>query len=404
MEIEPAAVWMDIDSLVPWDQNPRDNDDAVPGVADSIKRFGFASPIIARKLGDKHQVIAGHTRLKAAKTLGIEHVPVRVMDLDPADAKLLALADNKVAEVAEWSDGLGPLLEELRDAGLEIEGLGWSDDELSELLAEPAIDLDGSEDDAPELQDDHDSQIGEVYELGPHRLICGDATDPDIWAKLMGDDKLKCVWTDPPYGVAYVGKTSDALTIDNDDLDDDSLRELLTGAFGQAFEYCDPGSSWYVASPPGHTFYQFATVLRELDVWRHTLAWVKDRFVMGRSDYHYQHEAIFYGWKPGGAHYFVPERTHSTVLEFQRPHANREHPTMKPVALVTSILEKSTKPGWIVGEPFGGSGTTLIASASIGRVARVIELDPRYCDVIRRRWAKWAKDHDRDPGSGALDE
>lgn len=403
MKTEPAAIWMPIDGLVPWNRNPRDNDHAVPGVAESIKRFGFASPIIARKSGDVHEVIAGHTRLKAAKSLGLDRVPVRVMDLDPADAKLLALADNKVAEAADWSADLGDLLRELHEEGLEIEGLGWDEDELSELLAEPELDLDGSEDESPELEDEAHSELGQVYQLGPHRLICGDSSDPEVWAKLMRDDKLKCIWTDPPYGVAYVGKTADALTIDNDDLDDESLRELLSGAFNLAFEYCEPGAAWYVASPPGHTFYQFATVLKDLDVWRHTLAWVKDRFVMGRSDYHYQHEAIFYGWKPGGAHYFVDERTHSTVLSFQRPHANREHPTMKPVALVKSMIEKSTKPGWIVGEPFGGSGTTLIAADSIGRVARVIELDPRYCDVIRRRWTRHAKDNDRDPGTGALD-
>lgn len=402
MKTEPAAVWMQIDNLVPWDRNPRDNDHAVPGVADSIRRFGFASPIIARKSGDKHEVIAGHTRLKAAKTLGLDRVPVRVMELDPADAKLLALADNKVAEAADWSDDLGPLLRELQEEGLEIDGLGWGDDELEELLAEPAVDIDGSEDDVPEMTDDVDSEPGKVYELGPHKLACGDCTDPQTWAQLMGEEKLKCVWTDPPYGIAYVGKTKDALTIENDALSAAETADLWRAAFEQLKNVCEPGAAWYAAAPAGPIFWRLGEVLEEYN-WKRTLVWVKDRFVMGRGDYHYRHEPVFHGWFDGAARLCPVPRNVDSIFEVKRPGASKEHPTMKPVELVVSMLDNSSKPSWLVGEPFGGSGTTLIACATTGRVARVVELDPKYCDVIRRRWTRWAKEHNRDPGPGALD-
>ena len=247
------------------------------------------------------------------------------------------------------------------------------------------------------------SRAGEVYELGPHRLVCGDSTDPKAWASLLGGEKLRMVWTDPPYGVAYVGKTADALTIENDALDPEALHAFLSAALGAAASSCVPGSVWYTAAPPGPPFGVFASVLEELSIWRHTLVWLKQRFVMGRCDYHYRHEAVFYGWTPGAAHYFVDDRTQDSVLEFDNPSRSPEHPTMKPVALVQKCIENSSRDGWLVGDPFGGSGTTLIACAQSGRVARLIELAPRYCDVIRRRWTKFARSAGVDPGPGALD-
>lgn len=248
-----------------------------------------------------------------------------------------------------------------------------------------------------------DSRPGMVYDLGPHRLVCGDSRDPAVWEKLLGAEKLQMVWTDPPYGVAYVGGTADAMTVENDTLDEGQLATFLRAAFGAVFSATRPGSAWYIAAPPGTPFGVFGVELRALDVWRHTLAWVKQQFVLGRSDYHYRHESIFYGWTPGGPHYFVDDRTQDSVLEFDRPSRSPEHPTMKPVALVRRCIENSSKPGWLVGDPFGGSGTTLIACAESGRVARVIELAPRYCDVIRRRWTRFAREAGVDPGPGALD-
>lgn len=257
-----------------------------------------------------------------------------------------------------------------------------------------------------------DSRPGMVYELGPHRLVCGDSRDPAVWAQLLpGGERLQLVWTDPPYGVSIAGGPKDARnarfasgdTIANDDLNADELQVFLRAAFAVLFASTAPGAAWYVAAPAGPLFGVFGAELSALDVWRHTLVWVKQHFVFGRCDYHYRHEAIFYGWTPGAAHYFVDDRTQDSVLEFDRPSRSPEHPTMKPVALVRKCIENSSKPGWLVGEPFGGSGTTLIACAESGRVARVIELAPRYCDVIRRRWTRYAREAGIDPGPGALD-
>jgi ParB-like chromosome segregation protein Spo0J len=198
MQNEPAAQWIAIDKLMPWADNPRINDHAVDDVAKSIQRFGFASPIIART--ENNEVIAGHTRLKAAIKLGLDKVPVRFMDLDPADARMLALADNRVAELADWDDdALATILRELDADGLDLDGLGWSDDDLADLLAPDPPEPDGTEDDAPEVQEEVHSQPGAVYELGPHRLVCGDCRDPDVMAALMGGEQIGIGFTSPPY-------------------------------------------------------------------------------------------------------------------------------------------------------------------------------------------------------------
>lgn len=403
MTKESIGEYIDINELVPWADNPRDNENAIDDVARSIERFGFASPIIARKAD--FEIIAGHTRYKAARKLGLRKVPVRFVDLSPVDSHLLALADNKIAEKADWDDGgLRDVLISLED--LEpgsLDGLGWTEEELNELIAPDPVELDGSEDDVPEIKEGAPiySQVGEIYELGPHKLLCGDSTDTESWAKLLGDEKLQMVWTDPPYGVSYVGKTKDALTIENDSLDSEELYDFLCSAFDAVLSVCSEGASWYVAAPSGNLFHAFASALLERDIWRHTLIWVKDRFVMGRCDYHYRHESIFYGWTKG-AHYFCDKRNLDTVIECPRPGASKIHPTMKPVELIKMMIENSSKPGWIVGDGFGGSGSTLLGCATTGRIARLIELDPKYCDAIRRRWTHWAIGHNIDPGKGAL--
>lgn len=404
--------WAEPGELKPWGKNPRKNDASVDGVVESIRRFGFGAPIVAR--AEDGRIIAGHTRWKAAKRMGLESVPVRYMrGLSDEEAAALALADNRLTEATPWDDEA--LTEVLRDLGELASGLGWSDEELTERL-DSGSEMEPADDEPPDVEEEGepDSAVGQVYELGPHRLVCGDSTDPEVWAALMGEDRAQCVWTDPPYGVAIVGG-SHALTpderrarggkeIENDDLSEEDLLALLRASLGEAARHSAPGAAWYVAAPAGPLNYLFATVLREMSVWRWTLQWVKDRFVLGRADYHHRHEPIFYGWVPGAAHYFVPDRTQDTVLEFARPGASKDHPTMKPVALVARCIENSSKPGWIVADPFGGSGTTLMASAQLGRRARLIELDPRYCDVIRRRWTRYAKQNGIDAGTGALEE
>jgi len=198
-----------------------------------------------------------------------------------------------------------------------------------------------------------------------------------------------CVWTDPPYGVSYVGKTKDALEIQNDSLDDKDLEDFLRSALSCAFAYTHPGGAWYVAAPPGPLNHCFSVVLKELGVWRQTLNWIKSQMVLGRSDYHYQHEPIFYGWKPGASHSWHSDRKQTSCLEFDKPQRNGIHPTMKPVELVEYCITNSSKPGEIVLDPFGGSGTTLIACEKSKRQCRTMELDPKYCDVIKNRWEEF---------------
>ena len=439
-----AATWEESLHLVPWTDNPRLNDgEPVQAVALSLLRFGWGNPILVRS--SDMVVIAGHTRLKALQWLqeyqhseadgwtprdptagpwlvpgapGPGYVPCRMLDLSESEAHALALADNKIGELAAWDeDALGKLLAGMREDEVEILDLGWGEDALQELIdgshAVAAHVRTNPGDETPKLREVFDSVPGKVYQLGPHRVMCGDSTELASWEKLLEGEKLQAVWTDPPYGVGVVGgdtslsheerRRRGGLEIANDALSPDELREFLRSAFDALLASCKPGACWYVAAPPGPLNYEFATVLRDLEVWRWTLIWVKNRFCFGRADYHHRHEMVFYGWVPGAAHYFVDDRTQDTVFEFPRPSKSPDHPTMKPISLVVQHVENSSKPGWIVGDPFGGSGTTLMACAQTGRVCRTIELDPRYVDVIRRRYTTWALANDLDPGTGALE-
>jgi DNA modification methylase len=387
----------------------------VEAVKASIRRFGFGAPIVAN--ARDREIIAGHTRWKAARELGLELVPVRWLDLPRSEAHALALADNRLGELAPWDEAaLGDALRELADGGTSLEGLGWDADDLGGLMtpeAESAATTPGDDEAPPaDEQGEPDSRPGAVYDLGPHRLVCGDCLDAAVWAALMGDEKARMVWTDPPYGVGVAGGTHDPRresyrsgdVVENDDLDAPALSALLVAAFAKVHAPTAPGAAWYVAAPAGPLFAVFGSPLAALGVWRQTLIWLKHAFVFGRSDYHYRHEPIFYGWTSGAAHYFADDRTQDTVLTFDRPPPSaKEHPTMKPVDLVRRCVANSSQPGWLVLDPFGGSGTTLIAAAMEGRRARLIEIAPRYCDVIRRRWTRWAKEHNQDPGPGALD-
>ncbi len=416
--------WVHIDTLHPWERNARvHNAESTARLSAGVRRFGFPVPITAWR--SERRIAAGHGRRLAMHALlkedpafvprnapegiGPGFVPVMWVDFaTEAQFEAFALSDNRQAKNAQDDDALmAAVLADLDANGIDFDGMGFDADEIAALLASvehEAVDPDESDDDVPDLADEADSQPGAVYVLGPHRLVCGDSTDPSAWDLLLAGDteQPRMLWSDPPYGVSYVGKTKDALTIQNDSLDEAGLEKLLRASLGEAAARCAPGSSWYVASPPGMLFHVFGTVLKSLEAWRHTLVWAKDRFVMGRCDYHYKHEAIFYGWTPGAAHYWCGDRKQDSLHEVPRPGRSTEHPTMKPVELVRRHIENSSKAGWIVVEPFGGSGTTLIAAASAGRVARLIELDPRYCDVIRRRWTKWAIAHNVDPGPGAL--
>lgn len=392
-----------IERVKPYSGNPRNNAAVIDKVAASLAEFGWQQPIVVDR---EFVVVAGHTRLAAAQKLGHATVPVVVADaLSPAQVRAYRLADNRVGQDAEWDDDkLAVELAALEECGYNLTLTGFTDSEIGVLLTGhaggllPGVDPD----DVPAPPETLQTRRGDVYEMGPHRLVCGDATDRAAWDALMRDDLGAMVWTDPPYGVAYVGQRG--MKIANDDLPLEETANLLRASLGLAAAFTSPGSPWYVAAPHGPAFLAFATVGHELGWWRQTLVWVKDVFALGRSDYHYRHEALMvgeqtgadgpvrhyapigYGWHQDGAHLWHGGRKQDTVWEVPKPRANRDHPTMKPVALIERAINNSSDPGAIVIDPFGGSGSTLIACEEVNRAARLLELDERYCDVIVARW------------------
>jgi site-specific DNA-methyltransferase (adenine-specific) len=367
----------------------------------SIQRFGFSFPFFVWRGEGHNYCLDGHGRIQALAELrrkghDLPLFPVSYIEAkDTAEAKQKLLRLNSqygamsVASVLEFTEGLEMDWEEL---ALPEGTLTFKKDQEETT----------GDDEAPEVPEDPVSQLGEIYELGAHRLMCGDSTDGDQVLKLMDGEMADLVWTDPPYGVSYVGKTSDALKIDNDDLDPAGLETFLRLAFNQAFNASRPGAAWFIAAPPGPLFIPFGIVLLELGVWRQTLVWLKNSLVLGRSDYHYRHESICYGWKPGALHTEPPNRKGDTIWEFDRPSSSREHPTMKPIPLIEQAIKNHTNQKNVVLDLFGGSGSTIIASAKTGRVCRMMELDPKYCDVIRKRWTQWATENGQEVGSGGL--
>jgi len=389
-----------IERLTPYARNARTHSDAqVAQLAASIREWGWTTPVLVSPAGG---VIAGHGRLLAARQLGMVNVPVIVAEgWSDAKTRAYVLADNKLAMNAGWDSELLALeLGELGELGFDLKLTGFDGDEIDALTPEVLPEGKTDPDEVPESPAKPRSVLGDVWLLGKHRVMCGDSTSVDAVEELMAGVKADCVWTDPPYGVKQStdflrewdgGKKRprEAHGIVNDDLDDDELTDFLRAALGAAFAACKEGAAWYVAAPAVPLFHCFGTVLKDLDVWRHTLAWVKSTFVLGRSDYHYQHEAIFYGWKSGAAHKWTGDRKQSSTLNFDKPARNGVHPTMKPVELVEYCIGNSSDRGDVVLEPFGGSGTTLIACEKTGRIARLMELDPRYVDVIVKRWQQF---------------
>lgn len=393
--------------LVPYENNPRDNDKAVKYVAESIKKFGFKVPII---VDQNNTVITGHTRLKAAIEIGLERVPVIIADdLTEDQVTAFRLADNKVAEQAKWNEAL--LIEELKKCGeFDMEALGFDLD----ILDTGADDL--KEDEVPAIPKNAKTKPGQIWKLGRHRLICGDSTDVETIAKLTDGEEMDLWITDPPYNIAYEGKTKDKLTIENDAWQNDrEFINFLHKAFDAAMTAVKPGGVFYIWYADTQALnFRLAAQEAGLEV-RQNLIWVKSIFALGRQDYQWRHEPCLYGWKEGAAHYFVNDRTQSTVTEqgldiehmkkeelrdlvkafletpttalyFDKPSRSAEHPTMKPVQLFAKQIQNSTKPGDRVLDTFGGSGTTLISAEQLGRTAYLCELDPHYCDVIIQRW------------------
>lgn len=373
-----AVEWVSIDSVHPNPSNPRQNDAAVGPVADSLRRFGWQQPIVARPSGE---VVAGHTRLLAARDLGMGKVPVLTFQGSDLDAVAFGIADNKTHEYAEWDEEALKKLLGFLEAEDALAGVGFTDEELAALLHADESEGEASEVAPEEPPEDPVSRLGDLWSLGGHRLLVGDSRDPSSYTQLLQGEHADLVWSDPPYGVGYQAKAG---SIQNDTAE--GLYSLLRASLGMVVKYTRPGAVWYVAAPAGPQFLDFAVVLKDLGVWRQTLVWVKNSLVLGHSDFHYRHEAIFFGWTPGAPHQTPPDRKQDTIWEFDRPSHSPDHPTMKPVALVAHALGLSSKKGDLVVDPFLGSGTTLIASEQLGRRCCGIELDPRYADVIVRRW------------------
>jgi DNA modification methylase len=364
-----------IADLTPDPENARQHDEKnLKAIQGSLKEFGQRKPIVITEAG---VIVAGNGTVEAAKRLGwLEIQAVKVpKDWTPSQTKAFALADNRTAELAAWSpEVLSSQLLELEKAGFEIEELGF---EKIEVAEEPRKIV---EDEVPEEVIARTS-IGDIWQLGEHRLVCGDALDARTLNKLLEGARANMLFTDPPYGVDYEG-------VSNDHLKSQAFQDFIKTALKNAFEFMDEGSNAYVFHADIHSL-EVITAFREagfIQAKPGTIQWVKDSLVLSQGDYHSKNEPCLYGWKSGANRQRVADRTQTTVWEFPRPKRNEGHPTMKPIALCARAITNSSRKEDLILDLFAGSGSTLIACEQTGRRARVMELDPKYCDVIITRW------------------
>lgn len=426
--LEKFKTVVSIDTVIPYEKNPRNNDEAVSGVAASLRDFGWKQAIV---VDSNMVIICGHTRLKAAKENGLVKVPVYIADdLSPEQTKAYRLADNRTGEIATWNlDLLQIEMDELSELGFKMDDYGFSDLELSQIIGEndPVKQGKTDPDAVPETPDDPVSKRGTVYQLGNHRVMCGDSTAKDDLIKLM-NGQLADLWlTDPPYNVAY--ESANGLKIQNDNMSVTEFDKFLTSAFVLASHTLKPGASFYIFHSDnfGNSFRN--SVIAAGLTLRQCLMWVKNGFILGRQDYQWAHEPCLYGWKDGASHKWYGDRKQSTVInvpdcpfilredgkyqlkvgnriysiaadavcieeattvvECPKPKRNDIHPTMKPVELLIKLLKHSCKRGDVIVDTFGGSGSTLIAAEQTGRTAFLMELDERYVDAIRKRYAEF---------------
>lgn len=411
--------------LISYENNPRNNDDAVEIVAKSIQEFGFKVPIV---IDSDLVIVTGHTRLKAAQKLGIEKVPcIMADDLTPEQIKAFRLADNKTSEYATWDlSKLEIELDELHDLEFDMSDFGFTVKEAD--LAGDDFDFDEEVANVTTPI----TKLGDIYKLGRHRLMCGDSTKAADFEKLMDGYKAKLVITDPPYNVALGydetpeqakarNRRTDGLKVTNDKMTNNAFRQFLFEAYSRMYENVTTGAPIYVfhADSEGYNF-RGAFIDAGFKLAQ-CLIWVKSSLVMGRQDYHWRHEPILYGWKEGAAHFWKGNRDKDTVLDedklslskakkpelieiikdlqqklhegttiiyHDKPSTSDDHPTMKPVKLLGKLIFNSSEKGDLILDSFGGSGSTLIAAEQSGRICNTMELDPVYCDVIVRRWEK----------------
>ena len=375
-----------VDILIPYVKNSRTHSDAqVAQIAASIKEFGWTNPILVD--GD-NGIIAGHGRLLAARKLGYKEVPtIELADLTETQKRAYIIADNRLALNAGWDNEMLTIeLNDLLADGFALELLGFDPKELNALLEPEVVQGLTDEDAVPDVPEEPKTKLGDIYQLGNHRLMCGDSTNVEAVVELTGGAGVDMLLTDPPYNVAYEGKTKESLTIQNDSMGNDQFRQFLRDAFVTADTVMKKGAVFYIwhADSEG---YNFRGACDDAG-WkvRQCLIWKKSSMVMGRQDYHWKHEPCLYGWKDGAGHLWAADRKQTTILEFEKPHRNGEHPTMKPVALFEYQMLNNTKGGDMVLDLFGGSGTTMLAAEKHGRHAYLMELDPKYCDVIVKRW------------------
>lgn len=381
-----------IEQLKEDPKNARSHDKrSIDTVRNSLSRFGQRVPIVQRN----GIVIAGNARLIAARELGWSHMAVISADADDEQTALLfSLVDNRSAELSTWEEhNLADALASLRDEDIDLTLVGWSAEELDEILdldlAEPEKES-SAIDEVPDVPEEAITKPGDIIKLGRHRLICGDSRDPAVISAVIDDlEDVDLVVTDPPYGISYRvddhSARSDGKVIPNDDLSQDDTRDLIERAFKNI--PLRKGGSFYIFTPPGDNMPMFWAATNDAG-WlvKQSLVWAKQTFVFGRSDYHYQHESILYGWVQGAAHYFINDRTQGSVLEYRKPPRCSAHPTMKPVSLVEKLIRNSCRRSDVVFDPFLGSGTTLIAAERSGRTCYGVEFSPEYCDVIADRY------------------
>lgn len=374
-----------IEELKPAEYNPRKDlkpeDEEYQKIKNSLVEFGYVAPVI---INADMTVIGGHQRIKVLKELGYEEIQCIVVDLDKNKEKALNLALNKIS--GEWdNDKLEAILAELKETDIDINVTGFSNDEVDDILK----DILGSNEDDFDLEEALDeieeptTKVGDVWLLGKHRLLCGNSTQEDDVMRLMNNQYADMLLTDPPYNVDYEGIAG---KIENDNMNETEFYNLLIDAFKNMHSVAKSGCPIYVfhADTEGLNFRNaFKNAGFKL---AQCLVWVKNTFVMGRQDYQWKHEPILYGWKEGKAHYFIDSRSQNTVLEFDKPTRNAEHPTMKPIDLLCYLIKNSSKENNLIVDLFGGSGSSLIAAEQTNRICYTMELDPRYCDVIIKRW------------------
>ena len=386
--VRPEVRMTAVESLIPYARNARTHsDEQVAQIAASIAEFGFTNPILT---DGERGVIAGHGRLAAARKLGLKDVPViELAYLTDTQKKAYILADNRLAMNAGWDDELLKLeLTELKDADFDLELMGFTNDELDRLINGEAGGGLTDDDAVPETPTDPVSRPGDLWTLGNHRLLCGDATLLSDVEKLMGNELADMAFTDPPYNVDYGNNAKDKMRGKD--------RRILNDALGDGFYQFlyDACVNLLMATKGGCYVAMSSSELHTLQKawldaggkWSTFIIWSKNTFTLGRADYQRQYEPILYGWKQGADHFWCGDRDQSDIWNYNKPRVNDLHPTMKPVELVERAINNSSKSRDIVLDLFGGSGTTLIACEKTNRRARLIELDPKFVDVIIKRW------------------